>query len=228
MATISKSTLKFLKDIDKNNHKEWFENNRDRYELAYEEMYVFGETLQKELQKIDDIVDLSRKKIIKRVYRDVRFSKDKTPYKNFIMGGFKRDTVWKRGGFAFRIKPGESVVGCGFWSPERDDLKLIRSHISQDASPLRKVLKSKKFKDNFGEMVGDQLKKAPQGYEPDHEAIDLLKYKQFLATRKFKDSEVVDRNFIKEVVKSYKAIRPFFDVMSEMLTHDLNGIPIYQ
>jgi len=228
MATISKSTLKFLKDLDKNNHKEWFEKNRAKYEQAYEEMYVFGENLQQELQKHDDMVELNRKKIIKRVYRDVRFSKDKTPYKNYIMGGFKRDTVWKRGGFAFRIMPGESLVGCGFWSPERDDLKLLRSHIAQDAGPLRKVLKSKKFKDYFGEMNGEQLKKAPQGFDPEHEAIDLLRYKQFLASRNFTDAEVLDKNFIKEIVKTYKAIRPFFDVMSEMLTHDLNGIPMYQ
>ncbi len=228
MATISKTTLKFLKDLDKNNYKEWFDKNKSRYEIAYEEMYVFGETLQAELSKHDDMVELSRKKIIKRVYRDVRFSKDKTPYKNYIMGGFKRDTVWKRGGFAFRIMPGESLVGCGFWSPEKDDLKLIRSHIAQDAAPLRKILKSKKFKDNFGELAGEQLKKAPQGYDPDHEAIDLLRYKQFLASRTFTDAEIVDKNFMKEVVKTYKAIRPFFDYMSEILTHDLNGIPLYK
>ena len=144
------------------------------------------------------------------------------------MGGFKRDTVWKRGGFAFRIMPGESLVGCGFWAPEKNDLKLLRSHIAQDAAPLRKVLKAKKFRDYFSEMGGEQLKKAPQGFDPDHKEIDLLRYKQFLASRNFTDSEVVDKDFIKEVVKTYKAIRPFFDVMSEMLTHDLNGIPIYQ
>ena len=228
MATISKSTLKFLKDIDKNNYKEWFEKNKSRYESVYEEMYTFGEALQKELLKQDDLVELSRKKIVKRIYRDVRFSKDKTPYKNYIMGGFKRDTVWKRGGFAFRIKPGDSLVGCGFWSPEKDDLKLIRSHIAQDATPLRKILKSKKFKDNFGELTGEQLKKAPQGFDPEHKDIDLLRYKQFLASRPFTDAEVVDKGFIKEVAKTYKAIRPFFDYMSEILTHDLNGIPLYK
>lgn len=228
MATISKSTLQFLKDLDKNNYKEWFEDNRGRYDTAYEEMYVFGELVQSEMSKLDDLVPLSRKKIVKRIYRDVRFSKNKTPYKDHIMGGLKRDTVWKRGGYAFRIKPGDSGIGCGFWNPDKNDIKLIRSHIAQDSSAIRKILKSKKFKDTFGALIGEQLKKAPQGYDPDHKEIDLLKYKQYLVYRKFTDKEVLDKNFYKEVVKTFKAVRPFFDCMSEILTHDLNGIPLYQ
>jgi len=228
MSTISKSTIKFLKDLKKNNHKEWFEKNRDRYEMAYEEMYAFGTAAQDALGKLDELVPLSPKKIIKRIYRDVRFSKDKTPYKHFIMGGFKRDTVWKRGGYMFRIMPGESGIGCGFWAPEKDDLKLIRSQIAQDPAPLRKILKSKKFRDTFGELHGEQLKKAPKGFDPEHEAIDLLRYKQFLVYKTFTDAEVTDKNFLKEMVKTFKAVRPFFDYMSEILTHDTNGVPLYK
>lgn len=228
MATISKSTIKFLKDINKNNHKQWFEDNRSRYEKAYEEMYAFGVAVQKEMSKYDTLVEQTPKKIIKRIYRDVRFSKDKTPYKNHIMGGLKRDTVLLRGGYAFRIRPGDSGVGCGFWAPQKDDLKLIRSQIALDPVPLRKILKSKKFIDTFGTLNGEQLKKAPQGFDPSHEAIDLLRYKQFLVYKGFSDAEVTDKNFYKEVVKTFRAIRPFFDYMSEILTHDTNGIPLYQ
>jgi len=227
MSIISKSTLKFIKDLAANNYKEWFEKNRDRYEMAYEEMYTFGEAVQKEMSKLDEIVPRSRKKIIKRIYRDVRFSKNKTPYKDHIMGGLQRDTVWKRGGYAFRIAPGNTVVAGGFWAPQKEDLKLIRSHIAQDPTRLRKILASKKFKDNFGELKGEQLKKAPQGYDINHEAIKLLRYKQFLVTKNFTDKEVTDKNFLKETVKTYKAMRPLFDYMSEILTHDLNGLPIY-
>lgn len=228
MATISKSTIKFLKDLKKNNHKEWFEKNREKYELAYEEMYAFGTAIQNAMSKHDELVPLSPKKIIKRIYRDVRFSKDKTPYKSYIMGGLKRDTVWKRGGYMFRVMPGESGIGCGFWAPDRDDLKLIRSQIAQDPAPLRKILKSKKFRDTFGELQGEQLKKAPKGFDPEHEAIDLLRYKQFLVYRTFTDAEVTDKNFHKVVVKTFRAVRPFFDYMSEILTHDTNGVPLYK
>ena len=227
MSSISKSTIKFLKDLKKNNHKEWFENNRHLYDKAYEEMYAFGLAVQEEMSKHDTIVEQTPKKIIKRIYRDVRFSKDKTPYKDHIMGGLKRDTVLKRGGYAFRIRPGDSGVGCGFWSPQKDDLKLIRSQIAMDPAPLRKILKSKKFKDTFGTLNGEQLKKAPQGFDPEHEAIDLLRYKQFLVYRGFSDAEVVDKDFYKTVVKTFRAVRPFFDYMSEILTHDTNGIPLY-
>jgi len=143
------------------------------------------------------------------------------------MGGLKRDTVWKRGGYMFRVMPGESGIGCGFWAPNKDDLKLIRTHIAQDATPLRKILKSKKFKDTFGELHGEQLKKAPQGFDPEHKNIDLLRYKQFLTYRQFTDAEVTDKNFLKEAVKTFRAVRPFFDYMSDVLTHDTNGVALY-
>lgn len=190
-------------------------------------MYAFGTAVQTELSKHDTLVELSPKKIVKRIYRDVRFSKDKTPYKSHIMGGFRRDTVWKRGGYMFRVMPGDSGVGCGFWAPEKDDLKLIRSHIAQDPRPLRKILKSKKFKDTFGELHGEQLKRAPKDFDPDHEAIDLLRFKQFLVYKTFTDAEVTSSGFQKEVVKTFRAVRPLFDYMSIALTHDLNGVPFY-
>jgi uncharacterized protein (TIGR02453 family) len=228
MATISKSTIKFLKNLTKNNHKAWFEENRSKYEAAYEEMWAFGTAVQSELSKYDELVPLSPKKIIKRINRDVRFSKDKTPYKGYIMGGLKRDTVWKRGGYSFRVMPGSSGIGCGFWAPEKEDLKLIRSQIAQDPAPLRKILKSKKFRDMFGQLEGEQLKRAPKDFDPEHEAIDLLRYKQFLVFRHFTDAEVTAPDFQKEVIKTFRAVRPFFDYMSEILTHDTNGVPLYK
>ena len=227
MAKISPSTLKFLKDIKKNNHKAWFEKNRARYEAAYEEMYAFGMKLQEELAKSDNIVEVSPKKMIKRIYRDVRFSKDKTPYKTYIMGGLARDTAYLRGGYYFKVEPGKSHFGGGFYSPESKDLKLIRSHIAYDDKPLRKILKSAKWKNTFGELLGEQVKSAPKGYNKEHPSIDLLKYKQYYGMRLFTEKEVTSPNFYKEVVKTWKNLRPWFDYMSEILTHDANGIPLY-
>ena len=227
MSQIQKSSLKFLKDLEKNNNRDWFTKNKDRYLEAYENMQEFASSLMAEMQKHDNIVEVSPKKTLFRIYRDVRFSKDKSPYKSHMAGSLTRDTPWLRGGYYFGIQPGgKSMMGAGFWNPNKEDLKLIRDQISADPAPLRKILKSKKFKDTFGELQGEKLKTCPKGFDKEDPAVDLLRHKQFLTYVKYKDSEVTDKAFVKRLVKDYKAIRPFFDYMSEILTHDLNGVPL--
>ena len=226
MSQISPATLKFLKDIKKNNHKAWYEKNKARKEAAYEEMWAFAETLQNEMKKVDQIVEVSPKKMIKRIHRDVRFSKDKTPYKTYIMGGLGRDTAYLRGGYYFKIEPGKSHFGGGFYSPEPKDLKLIRNHIAQEPKRLRKVLSSAKWKNTFGELLGEQVKTSPKGFDKNHPAIDLLRFKQYYGMKLFTEKEVTAPGFYKEVVKTWKNLRPWFDYMSECLTHDLNGTPL--
>jgi len=227
MSQIQKSSLKFLKDLAANNNRDWFAENRDRYDAMYLNLQDFTETLTKEMVKHDNIIEKPPKKALYRIYRDVRFSKDKSPYKGHMAGGFTRDTDWLRGGYYFGIQPGgKSMMGAGFWNPNKEDLKLIRDQISADPKPLRKILKSKKFKDNFGELAGEKLKTCPKGYDKENPAIDLLRHKQFLTYVKYKDSQVTDKGFVKQLVKDYRAARPFFDYMSEILTHDLNGVPL--
>ncbi len=225
---IEKSSIKFLKDLAKNNNRDWFSQNKDRYTSMHENVISFAEALMTEMGKHDTLVEMTGKKSLFRIYRDVRFSKDKSPYKNYMAGSLKRDTPYLRGGYYYSIHPGgNSMIGCGFWNPNKEDLKLIRDHIAVDAKPLRKVLKSKKFKDTFGQLEGDRLKTAPKGYPKDHPDVDLLQHKQFLVYKKYTDKEVLDKGFVKQVAKDYKAIRPFFDYMSEILTHNLNGEPLY-
>ena len=224
MEKFEKSSLKFLKDIAKNNTREWFKSNKNRYEELKNNSKAFLADLEKEINKHDQI----EKTKLFRIHRDVRFSKDKTPYNSHASMSLSREGVYRRGGYFLRIKPGETILACGFWGPEPKDLKLIRDHISADSKPLRKILKSKKFKEVFGEMEGEQLKSAPRGYDKDHRDLDLLRYKQFIVTKKFKDSEVVAEDFIKKLNQTYKAVRPFFDYMSDILTHDINGVPIYE
>ncbi len=225
---ITKASFQYLKDLTNNNHKEWFDSNKSRYNMAHEEMIGFAEELMIHMNKHDQLVPMTGKKSLFRIYRDVRFSKDKTPYKNYFAGRLKRDTDWLRGGYYYKVQPGgNSMVGCGFWNPNPSDLKLIREQISADPTPLRKILNAKKFKELFGELEGDQVKTAPKGFSKEDPAIDLLRYKQFIVGRKFTDKEVLDKNFVKEVNKSFKGVRPFFDYMSEILTHDLNGLPLY-
>jgi uncharacterized protein (TIGR02453 family) len=224
MPTIEKSSIKFLKTIVKNNNREWFNENKEVFHTANQNMKDFMLAIENEMNKIDII----EKAKLFRIYRDVRFSKDKTPYNGHFSMSFSREGAFRRGGYYLRIKPNETMIGGGFWKPESKDLKLIRSHISADSSHLRKILKSKKFKDMFGQLDGDVLQKSPRGYEPDHKDIDLLKYKSFVAMRTFKDNEVTSPDFLKNVIATFKNVRPFFDYMSDILTHDLDGVPLYK
>lgn len=220
--SIDPSIFKFLKALKKNNNRDWFAKNKDKYLVAKENMDAFSASLMDEMSHHDEI---ERVKVY-RIYRDVRFSKDKTPYKQSMSGYLQRSTKWLRGGYYFHIEPGNSFIGGGFWGPNKDDLKRIRQEIAADDKPLRKIIKAAKFKKYFGELRGEQLKTAPRGYEKDHPAVDLLRYKQFLLMHSFTDEQVMSDKFVKEVSKGFKAMRPFFNYMSEVLTTDANGIPI--
>jgi uncharacterized protein (TIGR02453 family) len=223
MANVTKTTFKFLKDIKKNNNREWFKENKERYDVAQAEVKGFMESIYNGLSKFDEI----EKKKLFRIYRDVRFSKDKTPYSSSFRMSYGRAGDYRRGGYYLKLEPGGSFVGGGFYNPESSDLKLIREQIAADDKPLRKILKSKKFKDTFGELLGEQLKSAPKGFDKEHPAIDLLRYKSMYVFKAFSDKEVLSPDFSKEVIKVYKNIQPFFAYMTDILTHDLDGVPLY-
>lgn len=224
---ISNTTFKFLKDVKKNNNRPWFQENKKKYEASHEEMIGFAESLLEMMQKHDNLVPVSGKKSLFRIYRDVRFSKDKSPYKSHWSGGYTRDTPYLRGGYYYHLEPGnKSIIGGGFWNPNTQDLLRIRQEIAANDKPFRNIFKSASFKKHFGELHGEQLKSAPKGFDKEHPAIDLLRYKQFIVFRSFSDKEVKDPNFIKEANKTFKAMRPFFNLMSDILTTDVNGTPI--
>jgi len=192
---------------------------------ANEHFKALAEEINAGMQKQDNIEKMK----LFRIYRDVRFSKNKAPYKNNFSGGFSRATKALRGGYYFHLEPGgNSMVGGGFWSPEASDLKRIREEIAADAAPLRKIINSASFKKHFGTLEGQQLKTAPKGYPKDHPDIDLLRYKSFVVSHHFTDKEVCSPGFVKEVLKYFKATRPFFDYMSEVLTTDSNGVSLLE
>ena len=163
-----------------------------------------------------------------RIYRDTRFSKDKTPYKAGWSCAFKRATTERRGGYYFHIEPGNNLIAGGFWGPEPKDLKLIRDQIAQDDEPLRELLDNKDFKSYFGQLEGEQVKSAPKGFKKDHPAINLLKYKQFMVVKYFKDEEVLKSDFASVVANGFIRMRPFHDYFSYILTHDLNGVSLLE
>lgn len=226
-AGIESSTLKFLKDLEKNNHREWFQEHKPRYEQAHANMVSFATELFDRMCETDNLVEMSGKKMLFRIYRDVRFSKNKSPYKNHFSGRMKRATKWLRGGYYFSVEPGgNTLVAGGFWGPNADDLKRIRKEFEYDDQPIRKIIAEKNFQKYFGELMGEGVKTAPRGFDQEHPAIDLIRMKQFIVQRKFSDDQVLADSFMDEVVATYEAMRPYFDYMSEVLTTDENGVRI--
>ena len=223
---IKKSTLKFLRDLKKNNNRDWFNTNKNQYETAHQNVIEFFDQLIVKMNQHDRIETPSGKKSLYRIYNDVRFSADKTPYNPRFAGHLKRTKPGLRGGYYFWIKPGSSKVGCGFSYPNSEDLKRIREDISYNYADWHKLLKTKSIKDTFSSMEGEQVKSSPRGYSKDHPAIELLRYKQFWFTCSFKDEEVMSLDFLENVNKTFKNIRPFFDYMSEVLTTDANGVSL--
>lgn len=223
----TKICLDFLKTLKENNNREWFNENKHLYIDAHEELITFADGLLAKMSTHDQIDTPTGKKSLFRIYRDVRFSKDKTPYQNHFSGGFRRSTAHLRGGYYFRIEPGgKSMIAGGFWAPNSEDIKHIRQQIQADDQPLRDILASKEFKNYFGKLDGEQVKSAPRGFPKDDPAIDLLRYKQLILTHSFSDKEVGAANFVEKVNDGFKKMRPFLDYMSEILTTDLNGTPI--
>ena len=223
---ILRSTFSFLSDLSEHNERDWFNENKHRYLEAHKHVIEFADSLLDALKQHDEISTISGKKSLMRIYRDVRFSKDKSPYKARFAGSFVRVKPQLRGGYFFSFKPGETIIGGGFYNPDPKDLKLIRDHLAQDDSPLRKVINSASFKKHFGELEGDRVKTAPKGFDKEHPSIDLLKYKSMYTFRSFSDAEVHDPAFLESALDTFLAIRPFFDVMTDFLTTDLNGISL--
>lgn len=222
-AQIPASSFDFLNKLKQHNNREWFNEHKTRFQEEQEQVEIFAEGLLEQLSAHDLIETPSGKKSLYRIYRDVRFSHDKTPYKTHWSGSFKRATKSRRGGYYFHIEPGNSFIAGGFWGPSPADLKLIRDDIAFDAAPLRKIIKSKAFINTFESLKGEQLKSAPKGFEADHEAIDLLRYKQFLLIRPFSDKVVLSETFLKEASDTFRHMRPLFDYMSEVLSSNPNG-----
>lgn len=223
---LSPATLQFLRDLRQNNDRSWFSTHKGRYETARTEMVAFAETLLHKMSYHDELVQLSGSKSIFRIYRDIRFSKNKQPYKNNFAGQMKRATKWKRGGYYYHIEPDNIFLAGGFWAPERSDLKRIREEIAADPESLRRIISAPTFRSYFGGLTGEQLKTAPRGYPKDHAAIELLRYKQFIVTKSFTDGEACRADFADRLVDGFVQMRPFFDYMSDVLTTDANGVPI--
>lgn len=223
---IRNESLAYLKTLSKNNNRDWFNKHKEKYLEAQNNIIAFAGALLFEMNKHDQIENQSGKKTLYRIYKDVRFSKDKTPYNTHWSGSLKRATNKLRGGYYFNIKPGNSFLAGGFWGPDARDMKRIRQDIAANYENWKKLLANKTLIKTFGNMTGEKLSSAPRGYAKDHPAIDLLRYKQFLLKHEFTDQEVCSPDFLFKVNNTFKKMRPFLNFMSEVLTTDGNGISI--
>ena len=224
---LKKTTLDFLRNLAGNNNRDWFNAHRPQFLEAKSNAEAFFDKLIARMNTHDEIQTPSGKKSLYWIHNDVRFSKDKSPYNPRFAGYLRRSKPLLRGGYYVWIKPGGSLVGCGFSYPNADDLKRIRHDISNNYESWRQILKGKTLKSTFGSMQGEQVKTAPRGFSKDHNAIDLLRFKQYWFEHSFKDKEVLAKDFVSQISKTFRAIRPFFDYMSEVLTTDLNGESLY-
>ncbi|UJH67271.1 DUF2461 domain-containing protein [Allomuricauda sp. SCSIO 65647] len=217
--TIQKETFDFLKELGQNNNRDWFTEHKDIFKSHEKNVKAFYELLKERMGQHDDIEKLK----MFRIYRDVRFSSDKTPYKAHFAGSFSRLGAHLRGGYYLQLKPGETFIATGFWQPNKEDLFRIRKELEMDAAPFRKVINASPFKKIWGSLEGEEVKTAPKGFDKEHPDIDLIKKKQFIFVKNFSDKEVFAPTFLDEVNDSFLAIRPYFDLMSEILTTNLNG-----
>ena len=220
---LQKSSLEFLNQLKENNNRDWFAEHKKTFEAEQKLAKWFFTSVGEQLGKVDSIERMQ----IYRIYRDVRFSKDKSPYKNHFSVSFARTKPLLRGGYYLHIEPGGSFVGGGFWEPNATDLQRIRKEFEMDDEEIRTIVADATFKKYFGELKGEELKTAPKGFDKTHPAIDLIRKKQYLVTRSFTDKEVLAPNFQEEVLNTFQAMRPFFDYMSDVLSTDLNGESIY-
>jgi len=228
MGHITKENFKFLKALANNNDRDWFTENKPEYQKHHEVMISFADSLLVKMNQHDNIETLNGKKSLHRIYRDVRFSKDKSPYKSHWGGSFKRATKQLRGGYYYHIQPnGNTFIGGGFWGPNKEDLLRIREDISMDASDLREIITSPDFVNTFGQLKGEQLKSSPKGFDKEHPDIDLLRFKQFIVMKEFTNAEVLADDFIEKVNATFMKMRPLFDYMSDVLTTDVNGQPLF-
>jgi len=215
-----KKTIEFLKKIKNNNNREWFLENKSEYDTIIRENKEKFTEIHTELKKHDNIEKLH----VFRIYRDVRFSNDKTPYKTNFGFAFERSKPLFRGHYYVHIQPNNSFVGGGFWDPTPEELFRIRKEFEIDTTEIDKITSEKKFVKYFGKLEGEYgVKTAPKGFDKNHPAIDLIRKKQYVVMRKFSDDAICSIDFQKEVIKTFLVLRPFFDYMSDVLTTDLNG-----
>lgn len=217
LSMLQQSTLTFMEQLAQNNNKPWFEKNKDQYLAAKADYEALVTAVVAGLAELDPVFkEVDAKKSIMRIYRDVRFSKDKSPYKSnlgagFGMGGGKNVT----GGYYLHVEPGKNFAGGGMWQPEGPVLKAIRQEIDYNFKEFGEIINDKKFKKLFKQIEGDKLVKAPQGYTEDNPALEYLRLKSFTVSTPITNEELTKKGAVKKIVDAFATMKPFVDFLNK-------------
>lgn len=219
-------TLKFLRQLDKNNDRDWFQAHKSDYEeYVKAPMHSLVLALGEDLEKFASGFQTDPKKAIYRIYRDVRFSNDKRPYKTHLAASFFPKAMEKHAGagYYFHIAPAEVFLGGGVYMPGPGELFAIRKRLSKEAASYRKLTSAAAFKRLFGEVQGERLKRPPKGFSPDDPALDLLLGKQFLASAQLPAELAETAKLQTEITKRFEALQPWIDWLNEAVVSGVRG-----
>lgn len=219
---LQNTTVKFLKDLKKNNNKSWFDANRKRYDEAKKDFEIFIQSvIDKHGKKDKSIAALKAKECMFRINRDIRFAKDKTPYKTNMGASINRGGKKSLfAGYYFHCEPGESFIGGGLWVPMPPELKKVRQEIDYNFDELKKIINTKKFKSVYGDLYKGEdatLVKVPQGFEKDNPAAEYLKLKSFIAMKSLKEIDLTSKDLIKIVTEAFDALQPLLVFINKSL-----------
>jgi uncharacterized protein (TIGR02453 family) len=214
-----KTVLKFLEELNKNNNREWFDQHRDWYTESRDKILFITEVLINEIRRFDPGLAVTNPKdCVFRIFRDVRFSNDKRPYKtnfgSFIASGGRKST---RAGYYFHIEPGSGFVGGGMYMPPADILKALRTHVANHPLEFLEIIQDKQFTEIYPELYDHKLKTAPKGFDKNFEFIELLKYQSYVFSRNLPDHLITGENFIPELVRSFQILYPLNDFLNKVL-----------
>ncbi|MBI3396785.1 MAG: DUF2461 domain-containing protein [Spirochaetia bacterium] len=217
---LARSTIDFLRALKKNNTREWFKGHEEDYRAAVTDFTRFVDVLIAKTRKLDNSIgNVSARDCLFRIFRDVRFSRNKSPYKTnfgaFIAAGGKKSTL---AGYYFHLEPGACFLGGGLYMPDPKRLALVRTAIETDPGPLRKILAAKSFKSEYEGLSGDRVKTAPRGFSKDHPDLDLIQFKSYTAVAKLEDKALAAKDLDAIIVKRFAALYPLNAWLNKVLT----------
>jgi uncharacterized protein (TIGR02453 family) len=217
------ATINFLKSLKKNNNKAWFEANRRKYEEARADFTQFIQRVIDQLGKKDASINhLTAKDCLFRINRDVRFAKDKSPYKTNFGASINKSgrQSLSSAGYYFSLHPGASFAGGGIWQPPAPDLRKVRQEIDYNFDDFKKIIGSKAFRSAYGDLSDDReykLVRLPKGYEPDNRAAEYLKLKSYIASMTIKDAELASKDLVKKTVAAFSALQPLIVFINQSI-----------
>lgn len=214
------ATIKFLKDLKKNNNKPWFDSNRKAYEAAKADFAGFiQQVIDLHSKKDATIKTLLARDCMFRINRDIRFSKDKSPYKTNFGASINKAgrKAMNAAGYYFHLEPGGSFTGGGMYMPMPEELKKVRQEIDYNFATFKKIIGAKKFKSIYGDLDKSPeflLSRVPKGYEPDNPAAEYLRLKSYIAMVNISDKDLCSKDLVKKTVEAFEALQPFIEFVN--------------